>query len=485
VNDNARSFVEMMLRPQDKRLTYGVTDAVAGRDQWLGDWGDAFPKPVLDRAALYGLAGEIVEEVAPNTEAAPIAMLLTLLAAFGNAAGPAAKALVGDDEHAPRLFVALVGATSSGAKGTSLAAIRPILRAADDEWLSAARMNGFASGEAIVAKLGGYLRGDGEAVEKRAFVIESEFARLLTVNSRDGSTASQILRGAWDDGRLQHIRVKQNLLAEDAHLSLLGHVTPDELRAKMTGTDISGGFANRVLFAIVSRSGRLPNPKSLEPAVAGRFGKRLRSAIDFARQRRTMKRTPEGEELWAEFYNAEPERDGVVGEITARSAAQRLRLSVTYALLDESDVVRPEHILAAEAVWRYCADSVEHLFGSLSGDRIQNELLDALRQAPNGLDGSRQHAVFNRKLSSARLDAARESLERRGLIETERQSTGGRDRLISCAIRRTGEKSEEIRNKRCDELFIRLSSVIRRPWKVLHRDDLTDCDDRQAEVLLQ
>lgn len=424
------------------------------------DWEEPFPWPSLDRAALYGLAGEIVEAVAPITEAAPVGMLLTLLVAFGNAAGDATRAYVGDDRHPPRLFAALVGKTSSGGKGTSLSAVRPIFRTADDAWLSAAEINGFASGEAIVARLGGYHSADnGAPVEKRAFVIEQEFSRLLTVNARDGSTASPVLRQAWDVGRLQTVRAKQNLLAEGAHLSLLAHITPDELRAKMTATDIAGGFANRVLFACVRREKKLPSPPRLDQAVVGKFGKRLRQAIDFARDARELQRTPEAETLWAELYHAEPERDGIVGEVTARAAAQKLRLSVAYALLDRASSIRPEHVLAAEAVWRYCAASVEHLFGGLCGDHVQDELLGALRSAhPSGLTGAQQHGVFHGKMRAERLDVARTALEARFLIRTEREATDGRSRIVSYAERRTGEN---IRKKSRDELFIRLSSLIR------------------------
>jgi hypothetical protein len=45
--------------------------------------------PILSEAALYGVAGMAVRALAPNTEAHPAAFLLQLLAAFGNAVGPA------------------------------------------------------------------------------------------------------------------------------------------------------------------------------------------------------------------------------------------------------------------------------------------------------------------------------------------------------------------------------------------------------------
>ena len=41
-----------------------------------------------------------------------------------------------------------------------------------------------------------------------------------------------------------------------------------------------------------------------------------------------------------------------VGAITGRAEAQTLRLSLLYALMDASRVIRCEHILAASAIWR-------------------------------------------------------------------------------------------------------------------------------------
>lgn len=444
-------------REPDARLFSGLEEATT-----VPQWSAIHPYPRLDRAALHGLAGEIVAAIAPYTEAAPVALLLTLLTAFGNAAGATSRALVGDDEHPARLFVVLVGPTARGAKGTSLAAVRPILRAADEAWFSTARISGFASGEAIVARLSGQLHSIQEApIEKRAFVVEPEFSRLLIVNGRDGSTASPVLRGAWDEGRLQLIRAKQELFASGAHLSLLGHVTSDELCARIAGTDISGGFANRVLFACVERAQRIASPRVLDPSLVAALAMRLRTAMNFAREKRELRRTPEADAIWADFYENEPDRDGIVGEITARSAAQRLRLSVAYALLDTSPVVRPEHVFAAEAALRYCAASVEHLFGDLRGNDVQERLLRGVRDVyPCGLDGREQYALFGRHVSADRLSIARNALERCGLVRTVYETTGGRDRLVSFAVE--SRTSEQTRAKHNDELFFRLNSLVRR-----------------------
>jgi hypothetical protein len=51
--------------------------------------------PILGDAALYGVAGMAVRALAPHTQAHPAAILLQLLAAFGNAVGPAPSAALG------------------------------------------------------------------------------------------------------------------------------------------------------------------------------------------------------------------------------------------------------------------------------------------------------------------------------------------------------------------------------------------------------
>ena len=61
--------------------------------------------PALAVAALYGIAGRIVNSLTPHTEADPAAILLQFLAAFGNLVGPAPHCRVGATRHGLNLFV--------------------------------------------------------------------------------------------------------------------------------------------------------------------------------------------------------------------------------------------------------------------------------------------------------------------------------------------------------------------------------------------
>jgi len=394
--------------------------------------------PKLDEGALYGLAGEIVRAIEEETEADRAALLATLLVAFGNAIGPQPHARVQDDQHPARFSMVIVGATSSG-KGTSFSTIKPFLRAADGSWLTNCQKSGFGSGEAIIAELAGSHREGDVAIERRALIHEPEFARLLTVNNRESSTSSPILRSAWDDGRLELRHSKMRLVAHNAHVSILAHITPEELRAKLNTMEVASGFANRCLWVLVKRARKLPSGGNIGSEIIGEYGRRLSEAMRFARELSVICRTPKAESEWAKFYHAEPDRDGLVGAITARSQAQKLRLSVAYALLDSSSAIRSEHVIAAESFWRYSAASAQHIWAASLGDSVQDRLLDELRAAyPNGLSFTEQSGIFGRHVSEPRLRVARQALESRGLIETKAvkpEEGTGRPTSVSIALR--------------------------------------------------
>ena len=340
-------------------------------------------------------------------------------------------------------FARSLGLQQPAARGRSAAVLRPVLRAADDRWWRAAYVNGFASGEAIIGRLSGHHDDDPENVtgERRALIFEPEFARLLTVNNRDGSTSSPILRGAWDDGRLQLIRAKSSLLAEGTHVSIVAHITPGKLREKLATVEVASGFANRFLFFLVRRSKRLPSGGYLDPAIIGDLGRRTREALDVARASRILRRTPDAEALWANVYHAEPDRDGLLGEITARWAAQMLRLSVVYALLDQAEAIDVPHVAAARAVWDYAVASARFVFGDATGNPRQDRLLEALRDAfPEGLDSTTiANVVFGKNAPPGAIDAAIRSLLERHLIEVDRIPTGGRPRLVYRSLAATEE----------------------------------------------
>lgn len=396
--------------------------------------------PVLHDDALYGLAGEVVTTLDPHTEADRAAVLASFVVAFGAAVNSGPHAIADAAEHPARLFAVLVGATSRGRKGTAWANVRRLMVEADPGFTSDRILGGLASGEGLIAAVGdgvpdkdGNL--EGGVTDKRLLVFEPEFSRVLKVCGRDSSTLSAILRDVWDRGDLRVMTRNNPLKATGAHVSLLAHVTVEELRRSLAEVEAANGYGNRHLFIASRRSKRLPAGGNLDQSVLYALGREVGAALEHARRVGILRRSPEAEALWEDIYNSiDDEVDGMVGALTARAEAQMLRLSVAYALMEGSRVIDVPHLRAARAVWAYSEGTVAYVYGDAMGDDVADRMLTELRRAgAQGIDGAGMSAVFGRHVTAKRLDLARQRLVARGLAHVITEQTGGRPRVLTYA----------------------------------------------------
>ncbi len=380
--------------------------------------------PTIDGAAFYGLPGQVVHALEEHTEADPVAILVSYLTFFGAVVGRAPHASADGAEHPGRLFVVIVGETSKARKGTSYVQVRRVYLAADRRFTEDRVLGGFGSGEAMVDAV------SGEDDDHRLLVIEPEWARVLSVGRRDGSTLSPLLRQAWDGDRLAvRSRSGGTVVASDAHIGVLGHVTVEELRAKLTDVEVANGYANRHLFVLAKRSKLLPSGGNLDDEVVARLASSTASCLKRARSVGILRRSPDAETRWAELYHemAADDASGLLGAVIARDAAQVLRLSVVYALTDASHSIEVPHIEAAWAVWRYCRHSAAYIFGTATGNPIADKLLAAITEAgPDGLDSRAMDRRLAGHASAAEREAALDYLNRRGQIALFTQPTRGR-----------------------------------------------------------
>lgn len=429
-----------------KREDDTINVKTIGADAEAIVWDDAHPWPILDSAALYGLGSDFVRLIAPHSEADLSALIAQFFCAFGCAIGPSAHVMVEATPHTARLNVLLVGKTSGGRKGTAMGQVQRIFNLADPDFLQAAYVSGLASGEGLIGHLSDKTereKVDGEWVEniihteKRALVGEPEFARLLAAASREGSTLGAVIRDLWDSGRLQNMTRKDPQVVEGAHACIIGHITADELRAKLQTTDIANGFLNRFNIVSTRRAQRLPHGGTITDDDLASLAARLRSALDFARQVGRVQRTDAANVAWEAFYNAVPEPEGLLGAVTARAEAQVLRLSLIYALLDESVVIDVQHLRAAIAFWNYSHASAQHVFGATLGDDVADRIVAELRAVyPSSMDRESVRGIFSRHITSARLTTAIDYLVRRKLATTESVKTDGRSREMLRAVHR-------------------------------------------------
>jgi hypothetical protein len=402
--------------------------------------------PVLHPAARYGLAGDVVAAFEPHTEADPAAILSSFLVAFGNACGPSPKTWVGETRHGVNLYVVNVGKTSRSRKGTSWGPVARIFEATDNAWLSERKAGGIGSGEALVwairdpsepkekPKNGETIIEDQGVEDKRLMVHEGEFASILKVANREGSILSEIVRKAWDsDSPLRNMVKRSPVQATSPHISIVGHITLPELKRELSDTSQANGFANRFLWVFVQRSKLLPNPPRLDSVTVGDLAARIRKALFVARQGGTIKRDEQADELWKQVYaDLSKESEGMFDALTARAEAQVIRLSMVYALLDCSIVVRVEHLVAALAFWKYCEDSVRFIFGDATGDPVADRIREALLTGP--LSETEIRDLFARHQKTERIQHALQCLKTAGLVTMEPSETGGRPARIWRAV---------------------------------------------------
>jgi DnaB-like helicase N terminal domain/Protein of unknown function (DUF3987) len=358
--------------------------------------------PKLSEDALYGVAGDIVKKLMPETESHPAGMLIETLMSFGNIIGRGAYYEVEDTKHFGNLFAVKVGITAKARKGTASARISHIFEQVDPEWFGKRNFSGLSTGEGVIDKVrdprieGDKLIDEG-VVDQRMFVYEGEFSSPLAVMKREGNTLSPVIRNAWDGKKLQSMAKNSPACSLGAHISILADITVEELMRSLSISDQSNGFANRFLWLHVERCGR-------QPFGGGELDftdeiRRLKEAVTFAKwPSRRIYMDRNAREMWKRNYERLSEgQPGLFGAVTARAEAQVVRLVLLYAMLDDSHTpvwdssgkmvpctpnhIRTEHLKAAMALWQYAEDSARFIFGGLTVEqrRIVGFLADGPR----------------------------------------------------------------------------------------------------------
>jgi hypothetical protein len=404
-----------------------------------------WPDP-LGEAAFAGLAGDAVRTILPHTEADPAALLAHFLIMFGNVVGHDTYFSVGAARHTTNTNAVMVGRTAKGRKGTALEEIKQLFKHGSPLYVSNNIASGLSSGEGLIfhvrdpiekqepVREQGRATGEYQTVvtdpgvtDKRLLAIEPEFASVLRVATRDGSTLSTMLRQAWDSGDLRVLTRHSPLRATGAHISVIGHITKEELVRTLDRTDAANGFANRFLWFAVRKSKELPDGGRVPWEALKALGERLEAATIHGREVGEPHRDATAAAYWREVYSELcAERDGMLGLVTSRAEAQVVRLSLIYALLDCSGCIRRQHIESAMAVWRYCEASAAWIFGAALGNPTADATLAALREAPDGLTRTQIRDLFTGHRSSGEIGAALNDLAERGLARCEKIPTGGR-----------------------------------------------------------
>lgn len=405
------------------------------------------PEPVAAPDAFYGVLGRLVTSVQGYTEANPMVILGALLTYFGALAGEG-HAIYQGGLQAPRLFMATVGPTSAGRKGTALDLAEEIFDLVAPGEVREHSNSGSASGEGLILDLQRRTTAPKDKAtgapdptftpDPRVIVNEPEFARFLRAMSWKGSTLSANFCKAWDGKPLEHITASKGVLrATSHHVGAVVAITREGLRKDLTDDDAKSGFANRFLWLWSPESPVvIPFTDPASQLVDMADVAALQEAFDWARARRDgaggsasgrfmveWKWSDEAKALYGASYRQRSDTYGMRQAITQRADPYVARLALVYAMTDRrKDDDRPllieaDHLKAAEAFWSYCRESVAAIFGDSTGNRHADVILRELKSAEGGSMSMMEVREATRLGLAADIEEAVEVLVGIGLAE--------------------------------------------------------------------
>ncbi len=215
-------------------------------------------------------------------------------------------------------------------------------------------------------------------------------------------------------------------MATEPHISIVGHTTQAALLDSLRGTNqthLYSGFMNRYLIVCAQRSqkkARLTGDETKRlTAELGELGKQIRAIGEFIETLNEV-RVDFDEEAGRAFewwYEELEDGDDLLSAVTDRAEAHVCRLAMIEAVLDQSTVIRKEHLDAALAIWRYCRDSAEYVFSKIlpqraSVDKMASAIMEALEWNPEGLCRTEIYRdVFGANKTSEMIDEVLHALE--------------------------------------------------------------------------
>lgn len=426
--------------------------------------------------ACPGILGEFVRLATSDSEADPAAVCITTLVRFGTEVyghttnqGP--HIYVGETIHPPRLFAVICGNSSKARKGTSRHPVTKLFgrehcQPADlKTWgvPSPARESGgpLSTGEGLAH----HVRDESddererrqrqnptepirETGDKRLIIMDEEFASGLACTKREGNTLSMGIRCFWDSGDYAPLTKNNPVMVRGAHISIITHITMQELAVCLGEVQAVNGFGNRFLWICARRSKLVALPSRMPDHELAPLQRELWRLVGLAQKCGTMTMTDNALELWEQIYpELSQEHTGLAGSIINRAEAQTLRLALVYALLDGQGQVGDAHLRAALAMWRYAQESALYIFGERAIDPLEEKILEALKGGP--LSATELSSVLSRHVPRDRLQPLLQQLEAQQRISITKQKNGGRPRII-LTLRELSELSEKSEQRGSD-----------------------------------
>jgi len=371
------------------RQSQGVKLRVGSGSGGRRDRAESFRATPFPAEAWYpGWFTEYRDLVAPLTEAPPQYHLGASLAIVSATIGRKAALEFGGPMY-PSLYALLIGPSGSARKDTAIKfaqSLPGLLEAASPGTIavpSFAIQTDISSAEALVSMLN----------ETPTLLLKlSEINALLANAQRKGTrTLLDKLIEAFDVPavlQIQSIRARSEKAAAAAapFLAIIAAAQPGRFGDMITDEDIHSGFLNRwIVFPGVGGESR-PYVGNLDTTAAAALYRRLKASVSRYEGRRPLHLDAEAQSLNAEWYRrlrASMGRDEAEDAMRQRHQAIALKVALIYAVVDESDVVRADHLRAAIALVEWSWENVRtymRLWGVSTTHKLERRILDVLEQ---------------------------------------------------------------------------------------------------------
>jgi putative DNA primase/helicase len=403
-----------------------------GNQETDGDFACLTPRtvPEPDPACLYGLVGDVARAGSDGTETNPYAIAANFMAYLSCAVGRTAYLPIGNTWHHARLFFLHIGRSGRGRKGDALSLVLRIdesLRERKGRQAPQVHRGGLSTREGLIALIhDGYKQGRTTAdpiVDKRLWVVESEFSNVLHQGRRDGNTLSAALRDCWDGISLKPATKTNRQYASNPHVCISGAISPEELLSLMKSRDLTNGFANRFLMIWAERTKVLPFPKATGQSKVEELTGQTAEVLKFLKSEQPicsdavrMEMSPQAQWRYGKLYRAELNAEtgsALLGSLLERQAPMLLRLAMLFALTDMRTTIDVQHIDAAAAWMRYGAASAKFVFLSadqelklIQTQKVATKLTSYLQRVKVATRKQISDECFQRHETKSRIDAA-------------------------------------------------------------------------------
>ncbi len=235
------------------------------------------------------------------------------------------------------------------------------------------------------------------------------------------------MRSAWDGRPLAILTRTAPARATSAHITLIGHITQEELRRHTTTIELANGYLNRILIIACRRQRLLPEGGHPDPLASTDLTRLLTSTLKHAQKAGQICLDPDARELWHHAYRqlAQP-LPGILGQITARAEAHTIRLALLYTLADGKRQIGPPHLHAALALQDYATRSAAWALTGATGQPLAEQIHVALQANPAGLTRSQISDTLKHNQPAGQIDIALRALQATGRAIVTQIATGGR-----------------------------------------------------------